>query len=67
LAGAVQIEAAPGEPARRPWEISKKCWDAGYYVRYGGDTLQFGPPFVSEKSDLDGLMNAVADAIAALA
>jgi beta-alanine--pyruvate transaminase len=67
LAGAVQIEAAPGEPARRPWEISMKCWDAGYYVRYGGDTLQFGPPFISEKSDLDGLMNAVSDAIQSLA
>jgi len=66
FAGAVQIEAAPGEPARRPWEIALKCWDAGYYVRYGGDTLQFGPPFVSEKSDLDGLMNAVADAITSL-
>jgi beta-alanine--pyruvate transaminase len=66
LAGAVQIEAAPGEPARRPWEISKKCWDAGYYVRYGGDTLQFGPPFIAEKSDLEGLFNAVADAITSL-
>ncbi|WP_297368083.1 aspartate aminotransferase family protein [Acidocella sp.] len=67
LAGAVQIEAAPGEPARRPWEISMKCWKAGYYVRYGGDTLQFGPPFISEKSDLEGLFNAVSDAITSLA
>jgi beta-alanine--pyruvate transaminase len=66
LAGAVQIEAAPGEPARRPWEISKACWKAGYYVRYGGDTLQFGPPFISEKSDLEGLFNAVSDAITSL-
>jgi len=67
LAGAVQIAPAPGEPARRPWEIALKCWDAGYYVRYGGDTLQFGPPFISEKSDLDGLFNAVADALVAVA
>ncbi len=66
LAGAVQIEAAPGEPARRPWEIAMKCWKAGYYVRYGGDTLQFGPPFISEKSDLEGLFNAVSDAITSL-
>ena len=66
LAGAVQIKSAPGESGRRPWEIALKCWDAGYYVRYGGDTLQFGPPFISEKSDLEGLMNAVADAITSL-
>ncbi len=66
LAGAVQIEAAPGEPARRTWEISMKCWRAGYYVRYGGDTLQFGPPFVSEKADLEKLFDVVADAITSL-
>ncbi|CCG07391.1 aspartate aminotransferase family protein [Pararhodospirillum photometricum] len=67
LAGAIQVAALPGEPARRPWDVAKKCWDAGYYVRYGGDTLQFGLPFISEKSDIDGLMNAVSDALAATA
>ncbi|MEJ2415528.1 MAG: aspartate aminotransferase family protein [Exilibacterium sp.] len=66
LAGAVTIEAAPGEPARRPYEIAMKCWQMGFYVRYGGDTIQFGPPFISEKEDFDRLFNAVADAIAAL-
>ncbi|CAO3426401.1 aminotransferase class III-fold pyridoxal phosphate-dependent enzyme [Azospirillum doebereinerae] len=67
LAGAVTIAALPGEPARRPYEIAMKCWDAGYYVRYGGDTLQFGPHFYSETADLDRLMNVVADAIQATA
>ncbi|WP_142850345.1 aspartate aminotransferase family protein [Telmatospirillum sp. J64-1] len=66
LAGAVQIEAAPGEPARRPYEISMKCWEAGYYVRYGGDTLQFGLPFLSEKGEVAALMGVVADAITSL-
>jgi len=67
LAGAVTIAALPGEPARRPYEIAMKCWDAGYYVRYGGDTLQFGPHFYSETADLDRLMTVVADAIQATA
>ncbi|WP_372399152.1 aspartate aminotransferase family protein [Azospirillum sp. HJ39] len=67
LAGAVQIAPLPGEPARRPYEIAMKCWDAGYYVRYGGDTLQFGPHFISEREDLDRLFNVVADAIQATA
>ena len=66
LAGAVQIAPAFGEPARRPWEISMKCWRAGYYVRYGGDTLQFGPPFISERQDLERLFDVVADAITSL-
>ena len=31
-----------------------KCWDKGFYVRYGGDTIQLGLPFiVSEKQIKD--------------
>ncbi len=65
LAGALQIEPYPGEPTRRPWEISMKCWDKGVYVRYGGDTLQLGPPFISEREDIDRLINVLSDAIQA--
>ncbi|AWK89803.1 aspartate aminotransferase family protein (plasmid) [Azospirillum thermophilum] len=67
LAGAVTIAPLPGEPARRPYEIAMKCWDAGYYVRYGGDTLQFGPHFHTTPEELDTLMTVVADAIRSVA
>ena len=67
LAGALQIAPAPGGPALRPYQISMKCWDAGYYVRYGGDTIQLAPPFISETEDIDGLMNVLSDAISGLA
>jgi beta-alanine--pyruvate transaminase len=40
--------ALPGEPARRPYEIAMKCWKKGFYVRYGGDTIQLAPPFISD-------------------
>ncbi len=63
LAGALQIAAYPGEPARRPWEIAMKMWQRGYYVRYGGDTIQLGPPFIAEREEIDGLINALADVI----
>ncbi|HET6473103.1 MAG TPA: aspartate aminotransferase family protein [Pseudomonadales bacterium] len=63
FAGALTLAAMPGEPARRPYEVAMRCWQRGVYVRYGGDTLQFGPPFVVEKSDLDRLFNVVADAL----
>jgi beta-alanine--pyruvate transaminase len=66
LAGALQIESAPGEPARRPFEITMMCWEAGYYVRCGGDTIQLAPPFICEREDIDGLMNALNDAIGRL-
>jgi beta-alanine--pyruvate transaminase len=40
------------------------CWKKGFYVRYGGDTIQLAPPFISEKADIDRLTNALGDALA---
>jgi len=34
-------------------------------VRYGGDTLQFGPAFVMEKPDIAEMFNIVGDALRA--
>jgi beta-alanine--pyruvate transaminase len=55
----------PGEPARRPYEIAMKCWEAGFYVRYGGDTIQLAPPFISEQAEIERLINALGDALQA--
>ena len=63
LAGGLQIESYPGEPARRPHEIAMKCWEKGFYVRYGGDTIQLGLPFIVEPEEIDRVINAVGDAI----
>ncbi len=63
LAGAIQIEAYPGEPGRRPYEIAQKLWDKGFYVRYGGDTLQLGMPFIVESHEIDSVINAIGDSI----
>ncbi|WP_136248706.1 aspartate aminotransferase family protein [Halomonas borealis] len=63
LAGALQIEPYPNEPARRPYEIAMKCWDKGFYVRYGGDTIQLGLPFIVEREEIDRLINVLGEAI----
>ncbi len=67
LAAGVTLEAAPGEPARRPFEVAMKCLANGMYVRYGGDTIQLAPPFISEKHELDRLVSVLADALDATA
>jgi len=64
LAAGFTIAPLPGEPARRPWEIAMNCWKKGFYVRYGGDTIQLAPPFISEKAEIDRLINALGDALA---
>ena len=64
LAAGFTIAALPGEPARRPYEIAMNCWKKGFYVRYGGDTIQLAPPFISERAEIDRLVNALGDALA---
>lgn len=59
LAGAVQLAPYSGEPARRAMELGLSLWQQGYYVRFSGDTLQFGPPFISTPDELEQLFNAV--------
>lgn len=63
LAAGLTIESYPGEPARRPYEIAMKCWEKGFYVRYGGDTVQLGLPFIVEPEEIDSLVNALGEAI----
>ena len=67
LAAGFTIEAIKGEPAKRPFEIAMKCLEKGVYVRYGGDTIQLAPPFISTKDELDRLVSVLADALAATA
>jgi beta-alanine--pyruvate transaminase len=63
FAGALTLEAYPGEPARRPYELGMRLWEKGFYVRYGGDTLQMGLPFITEKAEIDSLVQALADVL----
>ena len=63
FAGALQFEAYPGEPARRPFEIALRMWEKGFYVRYGGNTIQLGLPFVIEKAQIDSLLQALGETL----
>ncbi|MBV1907082.1 MAG: aspartate aminotransferase family protein [Pseudomonadales bacterium] len=63
LAGGITLEAYPGEPARRPYEIAMKCWKKGFYVRYGGDTIQLGLPFIVAQAEIDSVVNAIGESI----
>jgi beta-alanine--pyruvate transaminase len=67
LAAGFTIAPVPGEPAKRPYEIAMACWKKGFYVRYGGDTIQLAPPFISEKAQIDRLINALGEALQATA
>ncbi|MDC8786391.1 omega-aminotransferase AptA [Roseateles koreensis] len=63
LAAGITVAALPGEPARRPFEIAMRCWERGFYVRCGGDTLQIAPPFNTERAEIDALIGALGEAL----
>jgi beta-alanine--pyruvate transaminase len=64
LAAGLTLDPAPGEPAKRPYEVAMKCFAKGVYVRYGGDTIQLAPPFIIEKPEIDRLINVLGEALA---
>lgn len=63
LAGALQIAPRDGDAIVRPFEAGMALWKAGFYVRFGGDTLQFGPTFNAKSEDLDRVFDAVGQAL----
>lgn len=63
LIGALQLAPRDGDATIRGFELGMKLWKAGFFVRFGGDTLQFGPMFNSTEAQLSRLMNAVGDAL----
>ena len=67
LAAGFSIAPLPGEPAKRPFEIAMAMLDKGFYVRYGGDTIQLAPPFISTPAEIDRLVSALGDTLQATA
>ncbi|WP_447896141.1 aminotransferase class III-fold pyridoxal phosphate-dependent enzyme [Vreelandella sp. GE22] len=67
LAGAIQLAPRDGDPTIRPRDAHMALWEAGFYVRFGGDTLQFGPPFGTTEAELERLFDAVASTLDSLA
>ncbi|MFT4020021.1 MAG: aspartate aminotransferase family protein [Acinetobacter sp.] len=61
LIGAIQLQPRDGDAAIRPFEVGTALWKAGFYVRFGGDGLQFGPMFNSQPQDLQRLFDAIGE------
>jgi beta-alanine--pyruvate transaminase len=63
LACGITIAPHPGEPAKRPYEIAMNMFDKGFYVRYGGDTVQLAPAFITTRAQIDSLVNALGETL----
>ena len=63
LAGAIQLAPRDGDPVVRPYEAGIALFEKDNYVRWGGDNLQFGPPFDSTNAELEQLFSQVAEVL----
>ena len=63
LAAGISLQHYPDEPFRRPFELGVKCFEKGFYVRWGMDTIQLAPPFVATEAEIDSLINGVGEAL----
>ncbi len=63
LACGITVAPHPGEPAKRPYDIAMNMFDKGFYVRYGGDTIQLAPPFITTRAQIDSLVNALGETL----
>ena len=61
LAAGITVASLPGEPAKRPYNIAMSMWNKGFYVRFGGDTIQMAPPFISTTAEIDRMVSALGD------
>jgi len=63
LAAGLTIAPVPGEPAKRPYQVAMAMFRKGFYVRYGGDTMQLAPPFISTPAQIDLMIDALGQSL----
>lgn len=52
---------------RRPFEVAMQIWEKRFYVRYGGDTIQLGLPFVIQADEMEDQLARLEKALVELA
>ena len=57
LMGAVELEPLPGQPGKRGFEAMVACYEAGLMARIAGDTFEFSPPLICERSHIDQIFD----------
>jgi beta-alanine--pyruvate transaminase len=67
MAGAIQLAPREGDLTVRPYEAGVWCWHNGLYVRWGGDNLQFAPPFTCTEDDLVQMAQTLGNALNVIA
>ena len=63
LAASVELAPIAGSPGKRAFDIFIDCYHNGALVRPAGENVLLCPPYIVEKSQIDTLVNVMADSI----
>ncbi len=66
FAAAIDVTPTPGKPGLKAFHVFERALDAGLLVRFTGETLAVAPPFVSDESDIDMMVDGLRRALRAV-
>ena len=59
VVGGIELEARPGAPGARGFEVFLKCFEAGVLVRSTADTIALSPPLIVEEEQLGRMVDTI--------
>ena len=63
LIGAVELEARPGKPGARAFDVFLKCFERGVMVRQTGDVIAMSPPLIIEPKQISRMVETLGQVI----
>ncbi|MDR3496173.1 MAG: aspartate aminotransferase family protein [Ancalomicrobiaceae bacterium] len=67
LIGGIELESIPGSPSKRAFQVFLDCFAKGLLIRTTGDIIAMSPPLIIEKSQIDQIVETLADVLKAAA
>ena len=67
LVGAIELEAVPGSPGKRGFDVLRACFERGVLIRTTGDIIALSPPLIVEESHIDQAISTIADVLKTVA
>ena len=60
LVAGIELEARPGKPGTRGFDVFVDCFRRGVLVRVTGDIIALSPPLIIEKAEVDRMFDVLA-------
>jgi beta-alanine--pyruvate transaminase len=67
LVAGIELEPRPGAAGRRAYETFVRCFEAGVLIRVTGDIIALSPPLIVERAQIDRMVEAIGEALKAVA